>query len=139
MDWKEKLNSVVDTLVSWATTAGVRLIIAIVLLFVTFKIVNLIGRKIEKQGNNGKLDKTLAKTFAYVFKIALKVVIAIDIDDVVLTLRRIDTILREVGIQRCIRGEYIIGYSTPNYQCLATIGQNTLNLTESIQSTIILA
>ena len=77
MDWKEKLNSVVDTLVSWATTAGVRLIIAIVLLFVTFKIVNLIGRKIEKQGNNGKLDKTLAKTFAYVFKIALKVVIAI--------------------------------------------------------------
>ena len=77
MDWKEKLSGIVDTLIAWATTAGVRLIIALLLLFISFKIINLIGRKIERQGNRGKIDKTLAKTFAYVFKISLKVVIAI--------------------------------------------------------------
>lgn len=77
MDWKEKLNGVVDTVIGWATTAGVRLIIALVLLFISFKIINAIARRIEKRGSTGKFDKTLAKTFAYIFKIGLKVAVAI--------------------------------------------------------------
>ncbi len=77
MDWKEKLNGVVDTVIGWATTAGVRLIIALVLLFISFKIINAVARRIEKRGSTGKLDKTLAKTFSYIFKIGLKVAVAI--------------------------------------------------------------
>ena len=77
MNWKEKLNEILDTLIGWATTTGVKVIIALVLLFISFKIVNKIARKIEKRGEKGKLDKTLAKTFAYIFKLGLKCLIAI--------------------------------------------------------------
>lgn len=77
MNWKETFNNILDTVINWATTSGVRLIIALVILFVSFKIINAVGKKISKAGDKGKLDKTLAKTFAYIFKIALKCVIAI--------------------------------------------------------------
>ncbi len=75
--WTDKLQSILDTVISWAMTAGVRLLIALVLLFISFKIVNAVSRKIEKSYEKGKIDKTLAKTFAYIFKIGLKIVIAI--------------------------------------------------------------
>ena len=77
MDWKTTLTNLLNKIIDWATTAGVRLLIAIVILFVSFKIINVISKKIENSHKKGKIDKTLAKTFAYVFKIALKIVIAI--------------------------------------------------------------
>lgn len=77
MNWKEKLNQILDTLIGWATTTGVKVIIALVLLFISFKIINKIARKIEKRGEKGKLDKTLAKTFAYIFKLGFKCLVAI--------------------------------------------------------------
>lgn len=74
---EEFLAKLLDTLSNWAMTSGLKLLIAIVLLFVSFKIINVIGRKIQRAGDSGKFDKTLAKTFAYIFKIGLKCVIAI--------------------------------------------------------------
>ncbi len=75
--WTDKLMSILSNIISWAATAGVRLLIALVLMFVSFKIINAFARKIEKSHEKGKIDKTLARTFAYVFKIGLKIVIAI--------------------------------------------------------------
>lgn len=77
MDWNQVFNNILNTLINWTTTAGIRILIALVLLFVSFKIVNLISRKIKKSGENGKIDKTLARTFSYIFKIAMKCLIAI--------------------------------------------------------------
>ena len=77
MNWKETFNNIFNTVINWATTSGVRLIIALVILFVSFKVINAVGKKISKAGDKGKLDKTLAKTFAYIFKIGLKCVVAI--------------------------------------------------------------
>ncbi len=77
IDFTGMLNNFLNVLVNWATTAGIRLLIALVILGVSFKVINFVGRRIEKKGETGKLDKTLAKTFAYIFKIALKIVIAI--------------------------------------------------------------
>ena len=71
------LNNVINSIVGWATTAGVRLLIAIVILFVSFKLINAIARKIEKKGNKDKYDKTIMRTIAYVFRIGLKIVIAV--------------------------------------------------------------
>ncbi|MBR2965153.1 MAG: mechanosensitive ion channel [Clostridia bacterium] len=70
-------NNVINSIVGWVTTAGVRLLIAIVILFVSFKVINAIARRIEKKGNKDKYDKTIMKTIAYIFKIGLKIVIAI--------------------------------------------------------------
>lgn len=77
MDWNQVFNNILNTVINWTTTAGIRILIALVLLFVSFKIVNLISRKIKKSGENGKIDKTLARTFSYIFKIAMKCLIAI--------------------------------------------------------------
>ena len=77
MDLTETLQALLAKLIDWATTAGVRLVIALVILFISFKVINAVARKIEKQGEKGKMDKTIAKTLAYVMKIALKICIAI--------------------------------------------------------------
>ncbi len=77
IDFTGMLNNFLNVLVNWATTAGIRLLIALVILGVSFKVINFVGRRIEKKGETGKLDKTLAKTFAYLLKIALKIAIAI--------------------------------------------------------------
>ena len=73
MNWK----AILDTIVNWATSTGIRIIIAIVILLVSFKIINFIGRKIEKSGEKKNADKTIMKTLAYTLKIALKIMVAI--------------------------------------------------------------
>ena len=73
----EKLKAILDTVINWATSTGIKVIIALILLLITFKIINRISRRIEKRGENGKFDKTLSRTFAYIFKIAMKCIVAI--------------------------------------------------------------
>lgn len=77
MTAKEVLDSIVASLVSWATNTGIKLVIAVLVILVSFKIINVISKRIIKAGNVGKLDKTIAKTFANIFKIALKCLVAI--------------------------------------------------------------
>ncbi len=77
MDWKETLTNLLEKIIDWATTAGIRLVIALVVMFISFKIINFVARKIELSGETGKFDKTLSRTFAYIVKIGAKCVIAI--------------------------------------------------------------
>ena len=77
MDWNQVLSTLLNTVINWSMTAGIRIIIGLLILFISFKIVNAVARKINKSGESGRLDKTLARTFAYVFKIAMKCLIAI--------------------------------------------------------------
>ncbi len=73
MDWQALLSSII----SWATNTGIKVIIALLIIFVSFKIINFIGRRIERMGKTGKLDKTLAKTFSHLFTIGMKCLVAI--------------------------------------------------------------
>ena len=73
MDW----NLIFNSILNWATTTGVKILIALVILFVSFKVINVIGRRIEKAGTKKNADKTIMKTLAYVFKIALKIIVGI--------------------------------------------------------------
>ena len=73
MDWEALLN----TIIHWATNTGVKIIIALLILLISFRIINRIARRIENKGNDKKADKTIMKTLAYVFKLGLKIVIAI--------------------------------------------------------------
>ncbi len=77
MNWQQTFNDVLSTVINWASTTGIKVIIALVVLLVSFKIINRIARRIEKRGEKGKLDKTLAMVFSYVFKLGLKIVIAV--------------------------------------------------------------
>lgn len=71
-------QAVLDTLVNWLMTTGVRIVIALLVLFISFRIINKLGRKIEKnREKHQKLDKTLVRTLVYVGKIALKIIIVV--------------------------------------------------------------
>ncbi len=76
-DWSALLNQVV----SWCTTTGVKILIALVLLFVSFKVINFIMRRVEKRCQKAieakKLDKTIHKTLIRVVKIVLKCLVVI--------------------------------------------------------------
>ena len=75
MDW----NSIVSNIVNWATTTGVKIIIALIVLLVSFRVITVVTRKLEKKMLSGKhhLDKTLTSTLMYVLRIALKIIVAI--------------------------------------------------------------
>ncbi len=77
MNWQATLYNLVNTVIEWATHAGLRLLIALVLMFISFKVINRIAKRIQKSGDKGKTDKTLARTFAYIFKIGMKVLVVI--------------------------------------------------------------
>ena len=73
MDWEALLNTVIN----WATTTGVKVLIAIVLLFISFKIINFIARKIEKAGTKHNADKTIMRTLSYIFKLGAKIIVTV--------------------------------------------------------------
>lgn len=66
----------IETIVTWCTSTGIKIVIAIVILLIAFKIINVIGNKLStKFQKDGKLDKTLSKTLVYAGKIAAKIVV----------------------------------------------------------------
>lgn len=71
--WAKIWNKVVD----WATTAGIRLLIAIVLLFIVFKLINFIAKRINRRLIKKNADPTLSKVCVYVFKVGLKILVVI--------------------------------------------------------------
>ena len=73
MDW----NAIVNSIANWALNTGIKLVIALVVLLVSFKVINWLAKKIEKSSEKGKVDKTITKILAYVFKLGMKVVVAI--------------------------------------------------------------
>ena len=73
MDW----NALLNTIVEWGTTTGVKIIISILILLITFKIINVFSRRLEKKAEEKKADKTIMKTLAYILRVGLKIVIII--------------------------------------------------------------
>ena len=74
MEW---LKNTLDIIVSWATNTGLKLLIAIVLMFVSFKVINWVAKRIVKNGEKKDLDKTIVKTVSYLVKIAGKVIVTV--------------------------------------------------------------
>ncbi len=77
MDWNEVFKKLFDAVLNWASTSGVKLIIAVVFAFISFRLINFVARRINRSADTGKLDKTLARTFSYIFKIGMKLIVGI--------------------------------------------------------------
>ena len=58
MNWDSILNSIV----SWATNTGIRIIVALIVMLISFKIIKWLCKKIEKAGDKKGADKTVMKT-----------------------------------------------------------------------------
>lgn len=77
MDWQEIWKTVQE----WLTHTGIKVLISIVVLILSFGIINWLSRLIAKKGKkleeSKKVDKTIYRTLSYVTKIGLKVLIVI--------------------------------------------------------------
>lgn len=78
MDWQQ----VWQTVQNWLTTTGIKVVISIVIMIVSFSIINWLGKKIAKRADkkvesNKKIDKTIYRTLSYVAKVGLKVLVVI--------------------------------------------------------------
>jgi len=72
-----KTAEIIEALRNWALTTGVKIVAAIIILLISFRIVTLISRRIEKKlEKSGKFDKTLVRTLSYAGRIVVKIVIA---------------------------------------------------------------
>lgn len=78
MDWQQ----VWQTVQNWLTNTGIKLLIAIVIMIVSFALINWLSKKIAKRADkkvaeNKKIDKTIYKTASYVVKVGLKVLVVL--------------------------------------------------------------
>ncbi len=70
------VQSLGSSIATWATSTGIKIVIAIVVLIIAFKVINSVCNKIQKSlESNQKLDQTLTKTLSHAGKIALKIVV----------------------------------------------------------------
>ena len=70
-------RAVLDIVVKWATTTGIRLVISILIIIISFKIINVISRRIYKKLEKKKADPTLSRALTGTARIALKLLILI--------------------------------------------------------------
>lgn len=72
-----KTVEIIDAVRNWAMTTGIKIVAAIIILLISFRIVTLISRRIEKKlEKSGKFDKTIIQTLSYAGRIVVKIVIA---------------------------------------------------------------
>ena len=74
----EPWASLLETFLSWCLGTGIKIIISLVILAVSFRVINVIARKIEKRAkNDNKHDKTITKVLTYIGKVGAKAIIVI--------------------------------------------------------------
>lgn len=77
----EALKNFFTWILDWLKTTGlsvlVKILISLVILFISFKIINVLTRKMEKSSEKKNHDKTIIKTLAHVLRIALKCLVGV--------------------------------------------------------------
>lgn len=74
MDW----TAIKDTVINWSLGTGIKIIISLIVLIISFKVINSIAKKLQKKNEaSGKLDVTIFRTLCYAGKIVLKCLVVI--------------------------------------------------------------
>lgn len=74
----EPWASLLETLLSWCLGTGLKIIISLLILVISFRVINVISRKIERRTrNDNKHDKTITKVLTYVGKVGAKIIVII--------------------------------------------------------------
>ena len=69
---------IIDLIISWCINTGIRIVISLVVLAISFRIINVISRKLEKRFAAGeKHDKTIVKVLSYTGKVGAKILVVI--------------------------------------------------------------
>lgn len=75
IDWQ----LVVDKIVEWCTTTGIKVLIALLVWFVSWKIINAVTKSIYKKLMKKKTDATISKAVCSVSRIGLKILVVVGI------------------------------------------------------------
>lgn len=74
----EAMSTIMNTVISWCLNTGIKIVISLLILFVSFRVINVLSRRIQNRlKNNEKYDKTIVKTLTYIGKIGAKIVVVI--------------------------------------------------------------
>ena len=71
------MQPMLNTILSIALTTGSKLLLSVLILFVSFKLINLVAKKFERTTSHRTADKTITRTLTYLFKIAAKIIVAV--------------------------------------------------------------
>ena len=71
------LSTILDTVWAWCASTGIKIVIALLIFAVSFRVITVIARKIQKKGDLDKFDKTVMRTLSYLFNIGMKVLVVI--------------------------------------------------------------
>ena len=53
-------EQILQQIVNWLTTEGLRILLGLIVLFILFKVINIVCRKITKSLNKRNMDKALS-------------------------------------------------------------------------------
>lgn len=70
-------NDILESIVNWAVNTGIKIVIALVVLVISFKLIKWLGKKIIKNSEAKKADKTVVKTLVHVAEIGAKCIVVI--------------------------------------------------------------
>lgn len=74
----DTLAKLLDIVLSWCLNTGIKIIIALLILFISFRVINILSRRVENRfKDNERFDKTIVRTLAYVCRIVAKIVVVI--------------------------------------------------------------
>ena len=73
IDW----NALINTLINWCMTTGIKLVLGLLVLFILFKVINATTRRLYKSLHKRHVDETIAKVVSSSLKVSLKVLILV--------------------------------------------------------------
>ena len=73
IDW----NKVWDVMVNWCVNTGIKILIVLLILIISFKIINFITKKIYKKLQKKNVDATISKVAYNISKIGLKILVLV--------------------------------------------------------------
>ncbi len=73
IDW----NALINTIINWCTTTGIKFIIGIILLVILFKITNVLTKKLYKRLQSKQADETLSRVGTQALRLIIKGIVLI--------------------------------------------------------------
>ncbi|MBP5225676.1 MAG: mechanosensitive ion channel family protein [Lachnospiraceae bacterium] len=74
MDW----NQIMTTIGNWCASTGIKIIVSIIILFIAFKVINALTRKLAKANEkSGKLDPTVFRAIESAIRILAKILVVL--------------------------------------------------------------
>ncbi len=73
----DTMVTVLNTVITWCLNTGMKILISLVILLVSFRIINILARRLEKKFKDDRFDKTIVRTVSYIGRVGLKILVVI--------------------------------------------------------------